>query len=367
MIVTKYDYRDQFDDLDGLTDRIRALLLKGDYVLGPAVARFEERFAAYNSVAHAIGVNSGTDAIVLALRALDIGPGDEVVTVANTFHASVLAVTAVGARPVLVDCEPDTYLMDLSQLESAVTSRTRAVLVVHMFGQAVDMGRVEAVSRRHGLAVVEDCAQAVGARWNGRRVGGFGHVGCFSFHPSKNLAAAGDGGAIVTDDAAIDRRVRVLRGLGQRAQNEHVERGCNSKLDSVQALVLDAKLDLLDDWNARRASVADRYAKAFDGTAVTATPPAGDRHVFHLYQVSVRDRDRVLADVTERGVQAVVRYPVPIHRQPAFADLDLGTSYPHAQAQADHTMCLPVRPNLTDEEITYVAQTLVEATTSPRP
>ncbi|CCH32525.1 DegT/DnrJ/EryC1/StrS family aminotransferase [Actinosynnema sp. NPDC047251] len=362
MKVTKYHHRAQFADLDALTARIRDALAAGDYILGPAVERFEERFAAHTGVAHAVGLNSGTDALVLALRALDVGPGDEVITVANTFHASVLAITAVGARPVLVDCTPGDHLMDLDQVDAAVTPRTRAVLAVHLFGQALDMDRLGAIADRHGLAVVEDCAQAVGARWAGRRVGGFGRVGCFSFHPSKNLAAAGDGGAITTDDPEIARRVKVLRGLGQRAQNDHVVRGCNSKLDVIQALVLDDKLDRLDGWNARRAEVAGHYARALAGTGVAATPPAGQRHVFHLYQVAVDRRDEVFEEMTARGVEVVVRYPVPVHRQPAFADLGLTGSFPNAEAQARGTLCLPVRPDLTGPEIDYVLDVLLAAT-----
>ncbi|MFD9428882.1 MULTISPECIES: DegT/DnrJ/EryC1/StrS aminotransferase family protein [unclassified Streptomyces] len=366
MIVTKYNHRSQFEDLDALTHQIRATLESGDYILSPAVEQFEERLAAHTGVAHAVGVNSGTDAIVLALRALGIGPGDEVITVANTFHASVLAITSVGARPVLVDCTPDSYLMDLDQVDAAVTPRTRALLAVHLFGQALDMDRIAAIADRHSLAIVEDCAQAIGARWAGRRVGSFGQAGCFSFHPSKNLAAAGDGGALVTDDAAIARQVRTLRSLGQHQQNDHVERGYNSKLDAIQALVLNHKLDQVDKWNSRRSDIAGEYARALTGAELTPTPPAGERHVFHLYQVTLAHRDHVLAELTRHGVEAVVRYPVPVHRQRAFADLHLPARFPQAQAQAENTLCLPIRPDLTDREVDYVVRTLLKAVAPSR-
>ncbi|GIF12708.1 DegT/DnrJ/EryC1/StrS family aminotransferase [Actinoplanes teichomyceticus] len=360
MKIAKYHYAAQFRHLPRVVRAIDDLLVRGDYVLGPHVEQFEQDFADYIGVEHAVGVNSGTDALVLALRALGVGPGDEVVTVANTFHATVLAITTVGARPVLVDCTPHDYLMDLEQVEAAITGRTRAIIAVHLFGKALDMAAVTAIAERHGLAVVEDCAQAVGASWQGRRVGSWGDIGCFSFHPSKNLAAAGDAGAVTTDRADLARTIRTLRGLGQAAQNDHVALGCNSKLDAIQAIVLSHKLPELDGWNAGRRAVAGRYSRALAGIA-RVPEPAGREHVFHLYQVGVEQRDEVLAELVGAGIDAVVRYPVPIHRQPAFAHLDLPSRFPHADWQAAHTLCLPVRPDLTGTEIDYIVDQVTSA------
>ncbi|MFH8984769.1 DegT/DnrJ/EryC1/StrS family aminotransferase [Streptomyces varsoviensis] len=366
MIVRKYHHRRQFPDLPALVRQVEELLGSGEYILSAPVADFEERFAAHTGTRYAVGLNSGTDALVLALRALGIGPGDEVVTVANTFHASVLAITTVGARPVLVDCTADDFLMDLDFVEAAITPATKALLAVHLFGKALDMHRVREIADRHGLAVVEDCAQAVGARWAGQRVGSFGDVGCFSFHPSKNLAAAGDAGALTTDRTDIADTVRVLRGLGQRAQNDHVARGCNSKLDALQALVLSHKLDSLDGWNERRRELAAHYSRAL--APIAAVPaPAGEEHVFHLYQAAVAGRDAVFEKLTAAGIEAVVRYPVPVHRQPAFADLGLGPGpgstgrFPNAEYQAANTLCLPIRPDLTRAELDYVVRNFTEA------
>ena len=358
MHVPRYDYAAQFVDLDATADVIRQMLESGSYILGEHVERFEHRFARYIGTQHAVGVNSGTDALILALRALDIGPGDEVVTVANTFYASVLAITTVRAIPRLVDCRPDDHLMDLEQVRSAIGPRTRAVLAVHLFGKALPMGDLRQLTDRHALALVEDCAQAVGASSGGQRVGSFGHAGCFSFHPSKNLAAAGDAGAVVTSDPELAERIRILRNLGQQGQNNHAVRGVNSKLDAVQALVLDQKLDHVDQWNEQRRAVAADYAARAGTAGARVTPAPDSEHVYHLYQVTVPERDAVLADLRDCGIDAVVRYPVPIHRQRAFADLGLGTDFPRAEHQAKNTLCLPIRPNLSRAERDYVVTSL---------
>ncbi|MFJ9517221.1 DegT/DnrJ/EryC1/StrS family aminotransferase [Kitasatospora sp. NPDC101801] len=359
MLVPRYGYPAQFDDLAALTGRISELLLSGDYILGKPVERFERSFAAQVGADTAIGLNSGTDALVLALHALGIGPGDEVVTVANTFHSTVLAIVRVGAVPVLVDCTDTDYMMDLDRLEAAITPRTRGVIAVHMFGQVLDMDRITTLTERHGLALVEDCAQAVGARWQGRQVGTFGDVGCFSFHPSKTLGAAGDAGAAVTGRPELADRLRSLRGLGQLEQNHHLEAGYSSRMDSVQALVLEHKLPRLDAWNLARRELAGRYTRALAGSAVRV-PDAGPGHVFHMYQVVVPDRDATLAALRAAGVDAVVRYPVPIARQPAFAAHDFDPAdYPNADFLAENALCLPLRPEMTPADVDLVADTLL--------
>jgi dTDP-4-amino-4,6-dideoxygalactose transaminase len=365
MRIPRYNHRAQFADLPATIDQIERALSSGDYILGDTVARFEQRFADYLGAAYTIGVNTGTDALTLALTALGIGPGDEVVTVANTFHATVLAITSVGATPVLVDCEPDTYLMDLDALAAACGPRTRAILAVHLFGRSLDMDRVTAIATRHQIPVVEDCAQAVGARWGGRRVGTFGAAAAFSFHPSKNLAAAGDAGAVATDNPEFAHKIRVLRGLGQHGQGNHVALGANTKLDAIQAIVLDTKLDHLDGWNAQRQTIAARYAHALTNPAITVPPPPQDHgdHVYHLYQVAVPRRDAVLARLRSDGIDAVIRYPVPIHRQPAFTRYRFDGSYPHAERQAADTLCLPNRPDLSPAEVDFVCERLTTAIT----
>ncbi|MFQ6327053.1 DegT/DnrJ/EryC1/StrS family aminotransferase [Nocardia sp. CWNU-33] len=366
MKIPRYNHLAQFADLPATTDQIRHALATGDYILGETVARFEHRFADYLGAAHAIGVNTGTDALTLTLTALGIGPGEEVVTVANTFHATALAITTVGATAVLVDCEPDSYLMDLDALDAACGPRTKAILAVHLFGRSLDMDRVTAIASRHEIPLVEDCAQAVGAFWGGRRVGTFGAAAAFSFHPSKNLAAAGDAGAVVTNNPDIDHKIRILRGLGQDGQGNHVALGVNSKLDAIQAIVLDAKLDLLDGWNAQRRTIAARYARALIHPAITVPPPLQDPgdHVYHLYQVTVPHRDAVLAQLRSDGIDAVVRYPVPVHRQPAFARYRFDGAYPHAEYQAANTLCLPIRPDLSPADVDFICDRLTTAITS---
>ncbi|MFI8420350.1 DegT/DnrJ/EryC1/StrS family aminotransferase [Streptomyces sp. NPDC085479] len=359
MLVPRYGYPAQFDDLPALTERITALLLSGDYILGKPVERFERAFAERLGAGAAVGVNSGTDALVLALHALGIGPGDEVVTVANTFHSTVLAIVRVGAVPVLVDCTDTDYMTDLDLLEAAITPRTRGIIAVHMFGQVLDMDRIGSLAARHGLALVEDCAQAVGAEWNGRAAGTFGDIGCFSFHPSKTLGAAGDAGAAITGRPELADRLRVLRGLGQREQNQHVEAGYSSRMDSVQALVLEHKLPRLDAWNRARRAVADRCTRALEGSAVRV-PEAGPEHVYHMYQVVVPGRDATLAALRAAGVDAVVRYPVPIPLQPAFAAYGFDPdAYPNARFLAENALCLPLRPEMTPEETDLMTDTLL--------
>ncbi|MEU5695794.1 DegT/DnrJ/EryC1/StrS family aminotransferase [Actinosynnema sp. NPDC020468] len=355
--VPRYDYPAQLPDLDGvLLPAIRDTLLRGDFVLGPAVARFEEAFAGYLGAGHAVGVNSGTDALILALDALGIGAGDEVITVANTFHATAQAIDRVGATPVVVDCREDDYLIDLAQVEAAVTGNTRAVVVVHLFGQAVDMARVNALAARHGLVVLEDCAQAVGARSGAHRVGTTSAAGCWSFAPSKNLAAAGDAGAITLADDDVADRLRLLRHFGQREQNEHGLLGYNSRLDTVQALVLEHKLPLLDRWNEQRVAIAETYYRELAGLPVSFQAGAGPgEHVYHLFQLRTDRRDALLAHLRAAGVDAVVRYPHPVHLQEAFAALrHKPGDFPVAEDLAATTLCLPLFPSLTDEQVDLV-------------
>jgi dTDP-4-amino-4,6-dideoxygalactose transaminase len=357
--VPRYDYPAQLPGLDGvLLPAIRETLLRGDYVLGAAVGRFETAFADYLGAGHAVGVNSGTDALILALHALGIGPGDEVITVANTFHATAQAIARVGATPVIVDCRGDDYLIDLDQVEAAITGKTRAVAVVHLFGQAVDMARVRAWARQHGLLVVEDCAQAIGAQSGGNRVGSTSDAGCWSFAPSKNLAAAGDAGAITLADAGVADSLRVLRHFGQRVQNEHLRVGYNSRLDTVQALVLEHKLPLIDGWNARRVAIAGTYHEELGGLPVSFQAGAAPgEHVYHLFQLRTDRRDELVAHLRAAGVDAIVRYPFPLHLQEAFSSLGHKPGdFPVAEDLAATTLCLPLFPSMADEQVEIVCE-----------
>ncbi|MEV0633522.1 DegT/DnrJ/EryC1/StrS family aminotransferase [Streptomyces sp. NPDC050619] len=337
-----------------------SVLLSGEAILSLEVRRFEQAFADYIGCRHALGVNSGTDALTLALEALGIGPGDEVITVANTFHATALAISRAGATPVLVDARPDDYLMNTDVLEVAVTPRTKAVVAVHLFGLPLDLGPVVEVCERHGIPLVEDCAQAVGARVGGRRIGSIGAIGCFSFHPSKNLGAAGDAGLITTNSTELAERVRGLRYFGQRQRKVHSELGHNSKLDALQAVVLHHKLPFLDAWNAARAERAARYRAALADLPVGFQTP-GEEHVYHLFQLHTDERDALLAHLGGRGIDAVVRYPRPIHLQPAFAHLGYGEgAFPVAEHLADTLLCLPLRPDLGEREMAAVVAAVRE-------
>jgi dTDP-4-amino-4,6-dideoxygalactose transaminase len=286
-----------------------------------------------------------------------VGPGDEVITQANTFHATVAAICQTGAKPVLVDCDADSFLIDVDALDSAISTRTRAIIPVHMYGRATT--RIDEIMRlasRRGCVVIEDSAQAHGAKVLGRKTGTFGHVGCFSFHPSKNLAAAGDGGAVVTDDETIADRLRILRNLGQSSPNEHVMIGHNSKLDTVQSLVLQSKLSHLDDWNNARRVIAGRYRDGLNRLPL-AFQSSGDaeNHVYHLFQILLPNRDELLQSLQSHEIDAVVRYPTPIHLQHAFVRFGWRSgAFPVAEALSRQSICLPIHPSLSDSQLDFV-------------
>jgi dTDP-4-amino-4,6-dideoxygalactose transaminase len=359
--VGRYDYASQLaGEEQRLLADISALLQGGGYVLGSAVAEFENsfrRFLDYDG--DVIGVNSGTDALILALDGLGVEHGDEVITVANTFHATALAITRVGARPILVDCDPETFLIDVPAVRASVGARTKAILPVHLYGQAADCAELFKVANDHDLLLIEDCAQAIGAYSSEGQIGTIGDAGCFSFVPSKNLAAAGDAGAIVIRDGGVAERIRMLRSFGQSEQNVHEVRGYNSRLDSIQALVLLRKLPYLDEWNKARMSIAGYYREALADLPIRFQQHAGrGEHVYHLFQIRARngtERDELLHFLLEAGIDAVVRYPVPIHLQPAFRDLGYRRGqFPNAEALSAETLCLPLYPSLDEKSMQYV-------------
>lgn len=342
-----------------LADELNAAALRalnsGWYILGPELAAFEAEFAAYHGVAHAVGVANGTDAIELALRAGGVGPGDEVITVSHTAVPTVCAVERAGATPVLVEINPDTYTMDPDAARAAITPRTKALLPVHLYGHPADMDALGALAAQHGLLLIEDCAQAHGARWKGQMVGTFGHMAAFSFYPTKNLGAAGDGGAVITDDAQLAERLRLLRNYGQSVRYHNVTRGVNSRLDEVQAAILRVKLAHLDAHNARRRALAAIYDRDLAG--VTLPRPVGDvEHVYHLYVVRHPQRDRFMEALKARSVGTLIHYPIPVHRQEAYADLGYGPgSLPLTEQIAQEIVSLPLYIGLTDSDIETVA------------
>jgi dTDP-4-amino-4,6-dideoxygalactose transaminase len=329
------------------------------FIMGPQVGRFEEEFARYNGTRYCIGVESGTAALKVALEAIGVGPGDEVILPANTYIASAIAVSAVGATPVFVDHD-DYYLIDANAIEAAITPRTKAIIPVHLYGQIVPMQPILDIAKRHGLRVIEDAAQSHGARWEGRRAGSIGDIGCFSFYPGKNLGCYGDGGAIVTNDEAITDRVRLLRDFGQRRKYEHEIKGDNCRLDSIQAAVLSVKLRHLDAWNAKRRANAKEYDRLLTAAGFEVPKRLTDEgHVYHLYVVQVEDRPDVMQRLSELGVQNGIHYPIPIHLQKAYADLRLSRgAYPRTERGADRILSLPMFAELTGEQIAYDVDSL---------
>jgi dTDP-4-amino-4,6-dideoxygalactose transaminase len=337
---------------------IQRVISRCDFILGAAVREFEQHFADFVGTRHAVGVSSGLDALRLALTAAGVGPGTEVILPANTYIATALAVAAAGARPVLVDCDPHTYNIDVDRIAGAVSKQTRAIIPVHLTGQAADMDAVLDVAARHGLAVVEDAAQSHGAAYKGRPCGSLGIAGCFSFYPSKNLGAFGDGGMVTTDDEAIAERIRVLRDYGQRQKYEHVEKGLNARLDTLQAAVLDVKLPHLPRWNAARARHAEAYRRLLGGVGDLAFQGqvGGSTHIYHLFVVETARRDDLRAHLTAAQIQTGIHYPRPIHLQPAFADLGYREGdFPQAERLAGCTLSLPMFAELDGDQIERVA------------
>lgn len=334
-----------------------------NFILGRQVDAFENEFAAYCSCRHAIGVASGLDALKLILRAIDIGPGDEVITAANSFIATALAISSTGAAPVLVDMNDKDFLIDVSALEAAITDRTKAIIPVHLYGQSADMDPIIKLAGKHGLKVIEDAAQAHGALYKGRKCGSLGDAAAFSFYPGKNLGAFGDGGAITTNDAALADRVRMLRNYGSSRRYHHDELGENSRLDTVQAVVLSAKLLRLERWNTCRRQIAEGYAEGLAGIEALRLPRVNEHaeHVFHLYVVRTNRRDELMARLQEKDIGCIIHYPIPIHLQKAYASMGWNPGdFPFSEKAADEILSLPVFPTMTHEQVDYVVNTITD-------
>ena len=343
-------------ELDAASKRV---LDSGRFLFGEELERFEEAFANWCGAGRAIGVANGTDAITIALQAVGVNEGDEVITVANTCVPTVVGIENARAIPVLVDAEPLTRTIDVSQVATAITPRTKAILPVHLYGQCADLGPLLELARARDLALVEDCAQAHGAELDGRRAGSIGDAAAFSFYPTKNLGALGDGGAVTTNDANIARRARLLRNYGERERFEHVLHGRNSRLDALQAAFLSAKLPHLDDWTAARRTVAARYDEALAGTAIAAPAQApGRRHAYHLYVVEAVDRAAFRSELESLGIETAVHYPRAIHEQPAYRELGEGRDLRTSERLAKEVVSLPIYPELTDGEVAAVTAAL---------
>jgi dTDP-3-amino-3,4,6-trideoxy-alpha-D-glucose transaminase len=349
------DHRDP-DLLAELLGAVARVAEVGDFTLGLEVERFEQEFAGYCGTAHAVGVSSGTEAIVLALKAMDVGPGDEVIVPTNSFIATAEGVSLAGATPVPIDVDPATHLITAKLVEAAITPRTRCVIPVHLMGSTVDMDPILEVARRAGLWVIEDTAQAHGAFYRGRRVGSLGDMGCFSFYPTKNLGGWGDGGGVVTDDAHLAERVRLLRSHGEQPRYHHRIVGTTARLDALQAALLRVKLERLDDRNddRRRLGVALREGLAGTSVELPAMTPDGD-HVHHLFVVRSKERDALRAHLQAQGVSTAIHYPFAIHRTEAYADLGMGPgSLPVAERLTEEICTLPLFPTMSDEDVARV-------------
>jgi dTDP-4-amino-4,6-dideoxygalactose transaminase len=360
--LTRYDEELKSD----IAKAVGEVFATGRFVMGPANEAFEKAFARMLGVRHVLGVSSGTDALLVSLMALGVGRGDEVITSPFSFFASAGVVSRLGARPIFVDIEPETYNLDAEKLEAAITPRTRAIQPVYLYGQCADMGPILEIARRRGVPVLEDACQAVGATYGGKPAGALGSLAAFSFYPTKNLGAAGDAGAVATDDDDLAALVRTLRVHGGSKQYHHDRVGGNFRLDALQAAVLNAKLPRLPAWNERRRAIAARYGQLLAGAAQQGrvglpVEASGRRHVWHQYVVRVAGRDSVRAHLADRGIGTSVFYPVPLNEQNCFRDLGQRGSCPVALAAAREVLALPIFPELADVEIERVAAALVAA------
>ncbi len=364
MKIPMVDLRAQHEAIrDEMEAAVRGVFQSGHFILGPNVEALEREVADYCSVKHAVSCASGTDALHLALRAAGIGPGDEVVTTAFTFIATAGAISYTGARPVFADIDPATFNIDPQHVERSISARTRAILPVHLYGQPADLAPLAALCRRHGLKLIEDCAQSFGAEYGGRKSGAYGHIGCFSFYPSKNLAACGDAGMLVTDDDTLARRVRMYRDHGRTdGTYRHAVVGYNSRLDELQAALLRVKLRQVDTYNRRRRENAARYNRLLGtGRVVTPAEDGKGMHVYHQYTIQSDRRDAIRTALTQAGIASAVYYPLPLHRQEVYAADNAGVSLPITERAAGRVLSLPMYPELAEDQIADIARIVLES------
>lgn len=364
MKIPLVDLKAQYESIkDEIGEAIQRVLDSMQFILGEEVIRFEEEFAKFCNVKYCVGVNSGTDAIYLALRALSIGEGDEVITVSHTFIGTVEPIGLVGAKPVFVDIDPDVYTIDVRKIEEVITVRTKAIVPVHLYGYPADMEPIIQIAQKYGLEIIEDCAQAHGAEYEGKKVATIGDIGCFSFFPGKNLGAYGDGGAAVTNNEEVFKKVKMLRNHGRLKKYEHEFEGTNSRLDTLQAAILRVKLKHLEQWTERRiekAKVYDELLKEVDEVIIPKVLPEA-KHVYHLYVIRVKNRDKVQQRLKEKGIATGIHYPIPLHLQPAYKYLGYKEGdFPVTERLTREILSLPIYPELTKEQQFLIVNALKE-------
>jgi len=347
---------------DEFMKAVANVLSSASFILGKQVGTFEKNFAEFIGSAHSVGVASGTDAIHLALRATGISSGDEVITAVNTFFATSAAIELAGAKPIFVDCDPRTYLIDIRGIEKAITPKTKAIIPVHLYGQVAPMDRINAIAEKHNLIVIEDACQAHGAQYNKRRSGTLGKVAAFSFYPGKNLGAFGDAGGVTTDDETVYQNVLALRNYGSTKKYYHPAFGTNSRLDEIQAAILNVKLPFLEEWNKARIRAAERYRRNLSSNPSITLPAKADNstHVYHLFVIQVPDnRDLIIEKMAEKGIYCGIHYPVPLHLQKAYSYLGYREGdFPHAESYAKKIISLPLFPEITEDQIDSVCDVL---------
>ena len=362
MKVPLLDLKSQYETIqEETTEAINQVLAASAFAGGPFVEQFEDEFAKFCQCKYAVGVGSGTDALWVALRALGIGDGDEVITAPNSFIATAEAISHCGATPVFVDIDEETFNLDPTKLEYAITRRTKAIIPVHLYGQMANMDPILKIAETYGLVVVEDAAQAHGAEYNGRPAGSVGNAGCFSFYPGKNLGAYGEAGAVVTNDAALAEKIRIFRDHGQSMKYHHAMVGWNSRMDGIQGAILSVKLKYLPAWNEARRANAQLYRNLLDGFDGVRLPveTAYNKHIYHIYAVRTKNREQVIKRLAEKDIGCGIHYPVPIHLQKAYSFMGLGKGhFPVAEKCAEEQLSLPMYPELTEEQIQFVADEL---------
>ena len=347
-------YKEEFDSI------ISGVFAKGSFILGENVTRFETNFSNFLGAKHAIGVGSATEALFLALKAIGIKNGDEVITVANTAVPTVSAIDFAGAKPVFVDIGESSYNVNPSRIENRITLKTKAIIPVHLYGNPCDMDQIMEIAQKYDLKVIEDCAQAHGAGRNGKKVGTFGDFGAFSFYPSKNLGANGDAGMVVTNNSELAEKVRLLRNYGFEDRYKSIIRGFNSRLDEIQAALLDFKLTKLDEWNLRRKQISNMYIKGLEGLPIILPSSVTEnKHVFHLFVVRVKQREKFMKFLSDEGISTVIHYPIPIHLQPAYKYLNYKKGIlPVTEKLAEEIVSLPIFPDLEDNEVEYAIKSI---------
>lgn len=345
----KREYRTIEKEIDSV---IKKILTKGQFILGEELEKFEKEFSEYCGVRFGVGVANGTEAIALSLLSLDIKADDEVITVSNTAFPTVVGIKMSGATPVFVDINEDSYLMNVKNIEKAITKRTKAIIPVHLYGQVCDMDELETISKEYNIPIIEDCAQAHGAEYKGKKSGSFGIMSAFSFYPSKNLGAYGDAGMVLTNDESLYNKLRMLRNYGQKERYYHSMFGINSRLDEIQAGILRVKLKHLEEWNERRRKIAEKYNENLKDLVKTPLEIIGCKHIYHLYVIRTKERERLKKYLEENGIQTLIHYPIPVHLQPVFKSNSI--QLPITEKVSKEILSLPIYPQLTDEEVEYI-------------